>query len=157
MDAKELVKKLTLSSIMQNSVAIGTQLGLPWLEKRKGMLLLSFRPHKEVHSKDGVVIYPQQYEVAWVYPFTRVALFRDMTLDKEINVKEPVCIIPDERMLGTGKYRLNELYDECTRVITKWEKEGDAADAMITGYQKKYADTVETLKLEALYGSFDNK
>jgi len=152
MDARDVVKTLALSPAMQSSVALGMQMGLPWLEKKKNMLLMSFRPHRESHEKGGVSIYRHQYEAVWAYPFTRLVLFRDLTLEQDIDVAEPICIIPDDKMLSSVKYRLNELYDECSRILTVWDEKGDVSEVMLRKYQQKYLETVERLRLEELYG-----
>jgi len=152
MEARELIKKLALHPVTQSSMALGMQLGFPWLEKKKDMLLLSFKPHKETCEGNGISFYPQQYEIVWAYPFTRIVLFRDLTLETDIDAHAPICTIGHDRMLSSVKYRLNELYDECTQVLTVWDEKGEVPDAMLRGYQKKYRETAELLGLEALYG-----
>ena len=151
MEARELMKKLALHPVTQTSMTLGMQLGLPWLEKKKGMLLLSFKPHKETYESDGVAFYPQQYEITWAYPFTKIVLFRDLTMESEIDAHTPICIIGHDRMLSSVKYRLNELYGECTQVLTVWDEKGEVPDAMLRSYQKKSRETIELLGLEALY------
>ena len=112
MEARDLMKKLALHPVIQTSMALGMQLGLPWLEKKKGMLLLGLKPHKEIYESDGVAFYPQQYEITWAYPFTRIVLFRDLTLESEIDTHTPICIIGHDRMLSSVKYRLNAQLSE---------------------------------------------
>lgn len=54
-------------------------------------------------------------------------------------------------MLSIGRYYLNELYDECTRLLTAQEEKGSVPDAMLRSYQQLYREIAEKLGLKALY------
>ena len=152
MDAKELVKKLAQHPLVKSDMPLQVQLGLPYLDIRGGKLCISFRPHRELCADGKIVFYPQQYEIAWAYPFEKVIRFSNLAYEKDIDALEPAGCIRLEQMAGGGKYLLEELYSECSRVITFWEQEGSVSDVMLRKYQRLYYETAEQLQLGELYG-----
>lgn len=152
MDAKELVKKLAQHPLAKSDMPLQVQLGLPYLEKRGGKLCISFKPHRELCVDGKIAFYPQQYEIAWAYPFEKVIHFSNLSYEKEIDASKPVACVSLDRMAGGGKYLLEELYSGCSRVITFWEQEGKVSDVMLRKYQRLYYETAGQLGLSALYG-----
>ncbi len=152
MDAKELVKKLAQHPLVKSDMPLQVQLGLPYLELRGGKLCISFKPHRELCADGKIAFYPQQYEIAWAYPFEKVIRFTNLAYEKKIDASEPVGCISLDRMAGGGRYLLEELYSECSRVITFREKEGKVSDVMLKKYQRLYYETAGQLRLSALYG-----
>ena len=156
MDAKELVKKLAQHPLVKSDMPLQVQLGLPYLENRGGKLCISFKPHRELCVDGKLAFYPQQYEIAWAYPFEKVIYFSNLSYtiesDKEVDASKPVACVSLDRMAGGGKYLLEELYSECTRVLTFREQEGKVSDVMLRKYQRFYYETARQLGLSALYG-----
>lgn len=152
MDAKELVTQLSRHTLVKSEMPLQVQLGLPYLELRAGKLCISFKPHRELCSNGVIEFYPQQYEIAWVYPFRRVIRFSNLACERELDVSEPVGRISLERMASGGKYLLDELYAACSRVLSFWERDGQVSDVMLKKYQRLYYETAEQLGLSVLYG-----
>ncbi|MGN0106862.1 MAG: hypothetical protein ACI4A5_04090 [Hominilimicola sp.] len=150
--AKELMIKLNGTPIVRGEIAMETQLGIPFAEKKRDRLCISFKPHRE-EAKDGKMqFYPNQYEVEFVYPSNHVVRFSNLTYKKSVDISAPVCETDMQVMLGAGKYALNALYDELTELLVFWEKDKSVSDAAIKKYQKSYYNTVKKLGLEKLYG-----
>lgn len=152
MDAKELVGRLAQHSLVKSEMPLQVQLGLPYLELRAGKLCISFKPHRELYNNGMIEFYPQQYEIAWVYPFHKVIRFSNLAYEQELDASKPVGSISLDRMAGGGKYLLEELYAACSRVISFWERDGQVSDVMLKKYQRLYYETAEQLHLSALYG-----
>lgn len=152
MDAKELVNRLAQHSLVKSEMPLQVQLGLPYLDLRAGKLCISFKPHRELCNNGMIEFYPQQYEIAWVYPFHKVIHFSNLAYERELDASEPVGYISLDRMAGGGKYLLEELYAACSRVISFWERDGQVSDVMLKKYQRLYYETAERLGLSALYG-----
>ena len=151
MDAKLLIKKLNASTFVQTELPFSMQLGLPYLEIKRGELCISFRPHKEEVVNGQFVLFPQIYEVAWVYPFNHIILFRNLLYETEIDIQKPVCSCNSDWLLGIGKYSLNGLYDACSEVLTFCEETGTINEAVLAKYQELYQKTVQRLGMEQLY------
>lgn len=152
MDAKELVKRLAQHPLVKSDMPLQVQLGLPYLELKGRKLCISFKPHRELCANGRIAFYPQQYEIAWAYPFEKVIRFANLAYEKEIDASKPVGCISLDWMAGGGRYLLEELYSECSRVITFWEKEGKVSDVMLKKYQRLYYETAGQFRLSALYG-----
>ena len=152
MDTLETLHKLANSDIVQAEIPLGLQLGLPWLEKQNGKLCICFMPHKEELDGEKILYYPPQFEIAWVWPFEHLASFRRLTLDRTIDMEKPACSLGVNRLIFTGKYGMDELYGECTKILNLMENNGTVTDAWILSYQKKYKKLTGALGLEAVYG-----
>jgi len=94
-----------------------------------------------------IAFYPQQYEIAWVDPFEKVIHFANLAYEKTIDVSKPVGCIRLDRMAGGGRYLLEELYAECSKVITFQEREGKVSNVMLKKYQRLYYETAGHLLL----------
>ncbi len=151
MDTLETLHKLANSDIVQAEIPLGLQLGLPWLEKRNGKLCICFIPHREELDGETILYYSPQFEIAWVWPFEHLASFRRLTLDRPIDMEKPVCSVDVNRLVSAGKYGMDELYRECTKILNLMEKNGTVTDAWISSYQKKYRKLTGTLSLETVY------
>lgn len=152
MDAKELVSRLAQHSLVKSEMPLQIQLGLPYLEIRGGKLCISFKPHRELCNNGRIDFYPQQYEIAWVYPFHKVIRFSNLAYERDLDASQPVGSISLDRMAGGGKYLLEELYAACSRVLSYWERDGQVSDVMLKKYQRLYFEIAEQLQLSALYG-----
>lgn len=152
MDTKELLHELANSDIVKAEIPLGLQLGLPWLEKRNGVLCICFLPHREELDGETICYYPPQFEIAWVWPFEHLASFHRLTLDGPIDMEKPVCTLGVKRLVSTGKFGMDELYQESTKILKKIEYNGAISDAWIESYQNKYKKLTEILGLTALYG-----
>ena len=102
-------------------------------------------------------MFPQLYELAWAYPFEKVVLFRDLTLERNIDVHQPVCVIAEKEMLDLGVYYWEELSENCSRLLFFQEEYGSVSDVAISKYHQLYAKVIRELHLEALYGKVDDK
>ena len=151
MDALELVKELTQRDIVASELPIGLQLGLPWLEQRNGRLCIRFLPHREEYAEDRICYYAPQFEIAWVWPFTHLASFRNLTLENEVDVSQPLCTVSADRLLSVGKHGMEELYQACSKTLTIREDTGTITSAWVRAYQKKYMSLIESLDLTELY------
>ena len=152
MDALELIKKLQQSQIVRSELPMQLQLGFPWLEKRNDRLCISFKAHKEEYVNGSIVFYAAQYDLAWAWPFEHLVLFRNRSLYADADFSGPLCTVSGKLMLTTGKYLMDELYQECTWILSAQEKGGSVTDTMIRAYQRQYRETAETLGLTKLYG-----
>lgn len=152
MDAKELVKKLSRHPVVTSDMAMQVQLGLPYLEKRKDLLCISFKPHRETIREGMLEFYPPVYEIAWVYPFNHLIRFENISYFREINLSEPVQRIRSEVYAGRCKYIMAELYEKCSRVLAIQEQNGDVSDITLKKYQQAYAEAVRDLGLTLVYG-----
>lgn len=152
MDAKELVKKLSRHPVVTSEMAMQVQLGLPYLEKRKDLLCISFKPHREAIREGMLEFYPPVYEIAWVYPFNHLIRFENISYFREINLSEPVQSIHPEVYAGRCKYIMAELYEKCSRVLAIQEQNGDVSDITLKKYQQAYAEAVRDLGLTLVYG-----
>ena len=151
MDALKLAEQLSQRDIVKAEIPLGLQLGLPWLEKRNERLCICFLPHREAYQQDCICYYAPQFELAWVWPFEHLASFRNLTLEGAVDVTQPLCTIHVNRLLSVGKYGMDELYGECSKILTILEETGTISGAWIRAYQKKYLNLVETLDLTKLY------
>lgn len=155
MDAIELIDKLTQHPLVLSQLPMQMQLGLPALAKKRGELCMRFIPHREDFVNHQLEIYPGQYILEFVYPFEKVICFRNLLYEREIDLSAPLCRMEPEFLASRGKYGLNELYTECSRVLTAREKNGNAPDVMIENYQKLYDSILKRMGLTQLYGGLD--
>lgn len=153
MDAKILMDKLSASPFVQAELPMSMQLGLPYLDKRGGELCISFRPHREEILDGQLTLFPQIFELAWVYPFSHVILFRNLLYETPIDTKTPVCSCSCDWLLGIGKYSMNALYEACSEVLSFREETGSVNDAVLSKYQETYWKTIQRLGLERFYGN----
>lgn len=151
MDTFELVDKLSHSSIVKAEIPLGIQIGLPWLEMKNGKLCICFKPHREEYADECVYYYAPQFYIAWVWPFEHLVSFQRLTLDSSIDISKPISSISISRLLSVGKYGMNELYRECTKILNLQEKDNTVSEAWIRSYQKSYNNLIETLGLEKIY------
>lgn len=151
MDARKLMDKLSASSLVRAELPLSMQLGLPYLDERNGELCISFRPHREEIVDGRLTLFPQLYELAWVYPFEHAILFRNLLYEQEIDVRKPVCSCDCDWLLDIGKYSMNGLYDACSEVLSFREEAGTINDAVLGRYQELYRKTVQRLGMEQFY------
>ena len=160
-DAVELVKNLAQSQIIQNELPLEMQLGLPYLEKRNGKIIIRFFPHQEVYDEEKVLIYPRKYDIAWVYPFAHLAFFRNLAFDGTEKIEKetsiPLLTISSRRMLSVGKYGMKELFHSCGNLLNLLDENGVVADAIVSRYQNQFFDLVDTLRLRELYGKMKSE
>lgn len=149
MDALKLIETLARSEFVQTELPMNQQFGLPWLEKRGGRLCLCFKAHREELEGEELWYYPPQFELVWVWPFEHLESFRRLD---PADASTPAARVPVKRLLSSGRYGLDELYQECSRVLSIREKNGELTDAWLRSYQKKYRETVAELGLQAVYG-----
>lgn len=152
MEAKQVIDQLANTSLVRGEIAMQMQLGLPWLSMRSGELCISFKPHREDFDGSTIRCYPPQYEIAWVYPFVHVTLFRDLAYtDEGPDLSAPLAELDAQWMLSIGKAYLQELYDACTHVLTFREENGTVTNVVLHRYQELYHKTAVRMGLEALY------
>lgn len=148
-------KKILANPVVKTELPM-LQLGWPYLEKRRGKLVISFRAHQEALLDDGRLgLYAPVFDLAFVYPFDHAASFRDLTLDAAIDVSSPVCILNEKQIEKDGEYMMytQKLFDECTRVLQMQAEHLMTSDLTISKYQKLYAETAEALGLTPVYAS----
>ena len=150
MNVIELIMKLEESHVVQEELPMQMRLGLPLIERKNGRICIGFRPHKEDYKDGCFRIYRHQFEIGWVYPFEHLAYFRNLTLEGQIDVSMPIAKISEKQML-IYQYKVKELYDEGTRILTTNEKKGQVTDVMLERYRRYYDSTVEALGLSLLY------
>lgn len=150
MDAKIVVRDLAQHYLVNHDVSMQMQLGLPYLEQRNGKLYISFKPHKEVFGKKSVDIYEKMYLIKWEYPFRHVVYFEELTASADAS--KPVCSIKAEDFLYKGKRLYDELYDECSRVLSFMEKDNTVSELVMKKYQELYFKVIKELGLESVYG-----
>lgn len=151
MNAENLLNKLSASPFVRAELPLSMQLGLPYLDKRNGELCISFRPHREEVINGQLALFPQIFELAWVYPFEHPILFRNLLYEKDIDTQKPVCSCRCDWLLGIGKYSMTSLYDACSEVLSFREESGTINDAVLGRYQELYRKTVQRLKMEQFY------
>ncbi|MBQ8621402.1 MAG: hypothetical protein IJ422_03710 [Oscillospiraceae bacterium] len=152
MDALELVKKLSAHPVVEGSMSMQVQLGLPYLEKRHGKLCVSFLAHREDYRDGKMDFFAPQYKIAWVYPFHKLIAFENCLYYGDGDFSAPVCTLPAERFAGRGRYILLDLYDQCSRVLSMQERDGDVSEVTLRRYQRAYFEAVGELGLEKVYG-----
>lgn len=156
MDAMELVERLSQHPLVLSQLPLQMQLGLPYLAKKRGELCVRFLPHRENFTENQLEIYPGQYILEFVYPFEKIVCFRNLLYEGRVDTSSPIGSMTPEFLAAKGKYCLNELYGECSRVLTAREKTGNVSDVMIANYQKLYGSISKRLGLEQLYGGADD-
>lgn len=150
MDAVEIVKKISSHYLVTHDMPLQIQLGFPYLEKKNGMLYMSFKAHKEVYRTGSIEFYMPQFELVLSFPFEHVISFR--MLENESNKPaEVVVTVTEKQMLSTGQYLIKELYNSCSRALTFWEETGSVSDLIIAKYQEQYKETVNALNLQEVY------
>lgn len=152
MDALELVKKLSAHPVVEGSMTMAVQLGLPYLEKRNDKLCIRFLAHREDYREGAIECFAPQYRLAWVYPFQKLISFENCLYYGDGDFSAPVCTLPVERFAGRGKYIMLDLYDQCSRVLAIQERDGDVSDVTLRRYQKAFFEAVRELGLEKVYG-----
>lgn len=156
MDAMELMERLSQHPLVLSQLPLQMQLGLPYLAKKRGELCMRFIPHRENFADNRLEIYPGQYILEFVYPFEKIICFRNLLYEGGVDLSSPIGSMTPEFLAAKGKYCLNELYSECSRVLTAREKTGSVSDVMIANYQKLYSSTWKRMGLEQLYGGSDD-
>lgn len=151
MDAKELVRKLSLDPVICANVPLQMQFGMPMLDMVGDRLIIHFRLHREDYENQCIVFYPCQYEVAWEYPFKKLVLFKDLSLERPTDALVPLHTIPAKRMLSIGRFLLEELFDECTRLISVRAEKGTISQMLLQNYHKHFDEVVGRLELNELY------
>lgn len=152
MDARKLLKKLSSHPAVACDMALQVQLGLPYLEKKNNRLCISFMPHVESLDGEDILFFAPQYHITWVYPFEHVVYFEDLSYSRNMDAGNPVYTESLSKYAKRGKYVLNGLFDECTRVLSIQEKNGMVSDVTVQKYQKTYFDAVQALGLTSVYG-----
>lgn len=156
MNAQEMLEKLIRHPVVQGSIGLQMQLGLPYLEKRNGKLCVTFLPHREEFREGAMEFFAPQYRVTWVYPFDRVVFFENRLYSQNPEAAKVVHAIPVERYAERGRFLLKDLYDMCSDVLAVYERDKSVSDVTLRKYQKAYAETVEALGLAGVYGE-ENK
>lgn len=149
--SENLIKELMNHPIIRTELPMQMILGLPYLEKKAGRLCMTFMPHREEYRDGFVEYYPRQFEVTFLYPFRRLASFRNLTLEKEISAQEPVCRVEASFLTGQGVRLITELYEACDRLLSFQKQDGKVSDTSISKYQQTFWSTVEKLGLAPLY------
>ena len=150
MDSVQIVKKISSHYLVTHDMPLQIQLGFPYLEKKNGMLYMSFKAHKEVYRAGSIDFYMPQFELVLSFPFEHVVSFK--MLETESNMPfEAVASVVEKQMLSTGQYLIKELYNSCSRVLTFWEETGGVSDLIIAKYQEQYKETVNALNLQKVY------
>lgn len=153
MNTDKLLRKMSKHPLIRSDISLQVQFGLPLLEKRNECLCMSFKPHKEILENGKLFVYPQQYEVEFIYPFNHIIKFNNLIYYQKIDLSKPISFIDPQWMATKGKYILNELYNACDRVLKFQEQDGKVSDLSISKYQKIYYDTAESLGLLELYNN----
>lgn len=156
MDAMELMERLSQHPLVLSQLPLQMQLGLPYLAKKRGELCIRFIPHREDFTNNRLEIYAGQYILEFVYPFEKIICFRNLLYEGGVDLSSPIASMTPEFLAARGKYCLNELYSECSRVLTAREKTGSVSDVMVANYQKLYGSTWKRMGLEQLYGGADD-
>lgn len=151
MDARLLIKELSLSQFVQMEIPLSMQLGLPYLELKQGELCISFRPHREEIVDGKFTLFPQIYELTWIYPFKHIILFRNLLYEAWKDTCSPVCSCSSDWLLGIGKYSLDGLYDACSEVLMFREETGTINEAVVGRYQEIYRKTIQRLGMDQFY------
>ena len=152
MDAKELVKQLAKHPVVVSDMSMQVQLGIPFLDKNKDRLCISFKPHMEKLIGERIEFYRPQYEISWVYPFKHLVSFLDLDYVQSIDANIPEMTISLEHFRKKGIFLITKLYEECTRVLTLQEKDGKVSDVTLNRYQQLYYEVVQELGLNSIYG-----
>lgn len=152
MDARELLKKLSSHPAVACDMALQVQLGLPYLERKNNRLCISFMPHVESLDGENILFFAPQYHITWVYPFEHVVYFENLSYSRSLDTSDPVHTESLTKYANHGRYILNGLFEECTRVLSFYEKNGMVSDVTIQKYQKSYFDAVQALGLTSVYG-----
>ena len=152
MTGQQLIEELNKHSIVKSEIAMQQQLGMPFADKKKERLCISFRPHKVAYQNGKFLFYASQYELEFDYPSKHIVHFSNLTYKRSIDTSEPVCVIDSSVMLETGRYMLSKLYDELTELLEFWEKDKAVSDVAIKNYQRSYYAAAKKIGLEKLYG-----
>ena len=152
MDAMELINKLTAHPVVEESMSLQAQLGLPWLEMRNGSLCIRFRAHREEYRDGGIDCYAPQYDLVWTYPGLHLVFFENRLYSNAPDFSAPVCTLSARRFAERGKYLLSDLYDQCSRVLELQDRDGAVSDVTLRRYQQAFLETVQELGLTAIYG-----
>lgn len=131
-----------------SDLGMETQLGLPYLEKKDGELRISFRPHEEVYTGEGITIYEQRYALECRYPSEKIVRFEVLPQKSP----DAVAKIEAATMKSEGKYLLEDLQKAFCRIRDICREDGNAPDVSVKKYQKLYWKTVDALGLSGVYG-----
>lgn len=152
MDALELVNKLTAHPVVEESMSLQAQLGLPWMEMRNGRLCIRFWAHREEYRDGSIDCYAPQYDLVWAYPGCRLVFFENRLNSGAPDLSAPVCTLSARRLSERGKYLLSDLYDQCSRVLALQDRDGTVSDVTLRRYQQTFLETVRELDLAPVYG-----
>lgn len=153
MDSLKVIREILSNPMLKSNMSLQMQLGLPYLEKKRDKLCMSFKPHMEKLVDGKVAYYAPRYSLALVYPFKKIVKFLDLSYEMAVDTSAPVAEIDAGELASTGAACMNELYDACTRVLEFQEQDGKVSDMSIQKYQRAYYDTALKLGLTALYGN----
>ncbi len=153
MNSLKIIKEIVSNPTLKENMSLQMQLGLPYLEKKKEKLCMSFKPHMEKYVDGNIEYYAPQYDLELVYPFKKIIKFINLSYEITVDKSVPVAKIDAKELSSVGVGYMNELYDACTRVLEFQEQDGKVSDVSIKKYQKSYYDVVKKLGLTALYGS----
>lgn len=152
MDALELINKLSAHPVVEESMSLQVQLGLPWLETRDGKLCIRFLAHREDYRDGHIHFYAPQYDLVWTYPGAHLVFFENRLYRTGPDLSAPVASLSAQRFAERGRYILSELYDRCSRVLELADRDGTVSEVTLRRYQQTFAETVRELGLEAVYG-----
>lgn len=147
----ELVSRLAQSPVVRSEIPMVMQLGFPYPEKRGEKLIVRFMAHEERYNTERIEFYSPKYELAWIYPFEHLVLFRDLSLESNPGGAAPIQTVSIVRMLSVGKLGIEELFRACDQILDEIEQNGKISDFILHRYQKQFFDLAAMLGLQMLY------
>lgn len=151
MNALKLIEELSRHSVMKNDTDIQMQLGLPFLEKKGDKLFICFKPHKETFIGGIMDYYKPLYEIIWAYPSKRLVLFRDLYYENEGAYAKPIKSLSNKILISKLKYFYENVYNECTRCLDSWDKNGTLSDVALKKYNAALEEAIMSLGLDCIY------
>lgn len=152
MNTQEMMEKLIRHPILRTNTGLQMQLGLPYLEKRRGKLCATFFPHREDFRDGNIEFYTPQYKITWVYPFEQIIFFENSLYYAAPNLSQPVKCIPIDRYAERGRLLIKDLYTECSTILKLYERDKTVSDVTLRKYQNAYIETLQALDLTGIYG-----
>lgn len=151
MDALKLIEELSRHPIVKNDMDIQMQLGLPFLERSDNRLIISFKAHKEIFRNGNMEYYEPVYELSWDYPSKRLIYFKNLYYEEDRCCNAPLHCIDSKTLLSKVKYLYGEIYNECSRCLDLWDKNGTLSDLTLKKYNAALEDAVKCLGLDCIY------
>lgn len=152
MTLKEIEMRMYRHPLFEHEIPLQMQLGLPYFYKRNGQLFLRCFLHRRHYKSGMLLIYPNQYEVEFVYPFRNIVRFEDSQIYMPMNTEIPVCIVEAEHLLTNGKVLLDELYSSADQVIESWVQDGVLLEKSFSDFCNIRKKIIKEFSLGLLYG-----